>query len=107
MLNKILIKDMEYYFYDPLHGHCLRTMRKVNTNTYLIIGAYGSDEGKKGYWSATAKKIKPQTKNGKTYNFEINFDNKPKIKHQPIYLANWKDRKIHWEDGNTWLQLYA
>jgi len=98
---------MEYYFYDPFHGNCLRSIRKVNKNTYLIIGAYGSDEGKKGYWSATAKKISPKKIDGKTYNLEVNFDNKPIIKHKQIYLANWKNRKIDWEDGNTWLQLYA
>ena len=28
------------YFYDPKHGNCLRTISKVDKNTYIINGAY-------------------------------------------------------------------
>ena len=98
---------MEYVFYDPFHGGCLRIMRKVGKDKFIIIGAYGDDEGKKGYWSATARKIAPKMLDGKKWNLEVNFDNKPIIKHKQIYLANWKGRKIDWQDGNTWQQLYA
>ena len=43
------------YYYDPNHGGCLRIMHKMSDNEYIINGAYGSDEGKKG-WCANAKK---------------------------------------------------
>ena len=49
------MKD-SYTFYDPNHGGCLRTMRKIDNNYYVINGAYGSDEGGKGYWVAFATK---------------------------------------------------
>lgn len=98
---------MEYSFYDPNHGGCLRTIRKVGANIYLIVGAYGSDEGRVGYWSAFAKKIKPKILDGKKYNLEVDFTHKEKIKHSKIYLANWRERKIFWQDGNIWQQLYA
>ena len=37
------MKD-SYTFYDPNHGGCLRTMRKIDNNYYVINGAYGSDD---------------------------------------------------------------
>lgn len=95
------MKDI-LFFYDPKHGNCLRTISKIDKDLYIINGAYGSDEGKKGHWAAIAKKT-----NNKKWNLEVNFLYKKIIKHKPIYLANWKNRKINWEDGNTWLQLYA
>jgi hypothetical protein len=96
------------YFYDPKHGNCLRTITKVDKNTYIINGAYGSDEGGKGHWAALATK-EPKEKKYKnmSYNLIVDFKYKKKITHVPKYHALWKGRKIHWEDGNTWLQLYA
>ena len=92
------MKD-EFYFYDPKHGGCLRQMRKIAPNFYIINGAYGSDEGKTGYWAATAKK--------KGNELTVDFTMKKKLKHKPIYKAIWKNREIHWEDGNIWKELYA
>ena len=45
-----------YYYYDPNHGGCLRIVNKTDRNNYIIKGAYGSDEGKKGYWWQLLKK---------------------------------------------------
>ena len=95
------------YFYDPNHGNCLRIVNKVDKDTYIINGAYGSDEGKKGYWAAITKKIKKTYYNGKKYNLKVDFSMKKKINHQQIYYAYMAHRKIKWQDGNTWLQLYA
>lgn len=99
------MKDSLYY-YDPNHGGCLRVMHQIDENTYVINGAYGSDEGKKGYWAAIAKKIN-KTIDGKRYNLEIDFEMKKILTHKRIYYANMKNRKIHWCDGNTWIQMYA
>ena len=30
-----------------------------------------------------------------------------KIKHNQVYYAYMTNRKIKWQDGNIWLQLYA
>jgi len=92
---------MEYYFYDPKHGGCLRIIRKVDKNLWVINGAYGNDEKQKGHWVAFAKKIKD-----KNYNLEVDFSHK-KVNHAQIYKALWKNRKIHWQDGNTWIQMYS
>ena len=100
------MKD-SYYFYDPNHGGCLRVMNKVDKDTYIINGAYGSDEGGKGYWAAIATKVKKENYKNKPFNLLVNFQYKKKIKHAQVYHAYWTGREIKWEDGNTWLQLYA
>ena len=99
--------DKVLYYYDPNHGNCLRTMNLIDKSKYIINGAYGADEGKKGYWAAIAEKKKPFYHEGHKYNLEVNFSFKNKIKHQQIYYAYMANRKIKWQDGNTWLQLYA
>lgn len=99
--------DQTLHFYDPNHGHCLRTMNRVDTHTYIINGAYGADEGRRGHWAAVATKKKPFIHNGHKYNLEVNFSFKHKITHTPIYYAYMGHRKIKWQDGNTWLQLYV
>ena len=99
--------DKSLYFYDPNHGNCLRIVNKVDKDTYIINGAYGSDEGKKGYWAAIAKRKKIFNYKGEKYNLEVNFFMKKKITHQQKYYAYIYRRKIKWQDGNVWLQLYA
>ena len=99
--------DKSLYYYDPKHGNCLRIMNKVDTNIYIINGAYGSDEGKNGYWAATAEKKKNFYYKGDKYNLVVNFFLKKKIIHKQIYYAYMSARKIKWQDGNTWIQLYA
>ena len=47
-----------YYYYDPNHGGCLRIVNKTDRNNYIIKGAYGSDEGKKGSWVAALRASK-------------------------------------------------
>ena len=95
-----------YYFYDPNHGNCLRILHQIDSHTYIINGGYGSDEGKKGHWAAVLQKKSPFQYKGATYNCSIDFSMKKKRHHQPIYHAHWANRKIKWQDGNTWLQLY-
>jgi hypothetical protein len=99
--------DKSLYFYDPNHGNCLRIVNKVDKNVYIINGAYGNDEGKSGYWAAMAEKKKIFKYKGQKYNLEVNFFMKKKITHKQVYYAYMANRKIKWQDGNTWLQLYA
>ena len=95
------------YFYDPNHGNCLRIVNKVDKNVYIINGAYGNDEGKEGYWAAMAERKKVFHYKGEKYNLEVNFFMKKKRAHKQVYYAYMANRKIKWQDGNTWLQLYA
>ena len=99
--------DNILFFFDPNHGNCLRTMNLIDKHKYIINGAYGADEGKKGHWAAIAEKKKPFYHNGSKYNLEVNFSLKHKITHKQIYFAYMANRKIKWQDGNTWLQMYA
>ena len=32
------------WYYDPLHGHCLRRVDRVGPDLYRIVGVYGDDE---------------------------------------------------------------
>jgi len=98
--------DESYYFYDSNHGDCLRIMYKIAKDKYIINGGYGKDEGKKGHWAAILTKKKVFSKNGKEFNCIIDFSMKEKKTHDHIYYANWNKRKIKWQDGNEWLQLY-
>ena len=41
----------------------------------------------------------------KKYNFIVDFSMNRK-KYTKIYITQ-NDRKIHWQDGNTWQQMYA
>ena len=100
------MKDILVY-YDPNHGNCLRKMTPISENKYVINGAYGSDEGKKGHWVSFAEKIDLINKNGRKYNLKVDFSLKNIKTHEPIYYAYMHNRKIEWQDGNTWLQLYA
>ena len=94
------------YFYDPNHGNCLRIMYKIDKNIYTIHGGYGSDEGKDGHWTAILTKTPVFHKNNKKFNCTIDFSMKKIRTHEKIYNAYWSNRKIKWQDGNTWLQLY-
>ena len=40
------------------------------------------------------------------FNCIIDFSLKDKKIHKNIYYAYWSNRKIKWQDGNTWIQLY-
>jgi|TARA_B100001175_G_scaffold93644_1_gene79199 hypothetical protein len=99
--------DKSLYYFDPNHGGCLRIVNKISKDSYIINGAYGSDEEKKGYWAATAKKTKLFDYKDKKYNFIVDFSMKSEKIHKNVYYARMIGRKIHWQDGNTWQQMYA
>jgi len=94
------------YYYDPNHGGCLRNMKKITNDMYIINGAYGEDEGRKGHWAAIATEGTYTYKN-KEYNLKVDFSMKYIKTHGPIYYALKKGRKIEWQDGNEWKQMYG
>ena len=74
---------------------------------YIINGAYGSDEKRKGYWAATGKILKEFKYKDKVYNMKVDFSMKEEKTHKSVYNAYMKNRVIRWEDGNEWKKLYA
>ena len=99
------MQPIEGFYYDPLHGNCLREIHKKegHANVYDVIGAYGDDEPPhlpgEGWVARLAK----------TGNFlSVDFLKKT-VNHHRLYSALYcpTKREIHWEDGNVWLQLYA
>lgn len=99
--------DKSLYYFDPKHGGCLRIMNKTDKDSYIINGPYGSDENKEGYWAADARKTKLFEHKGKKYNLIVDFSMKSEKIHKNIYYARMKGREIHWQDGNTWYQMYT
>ena len=96
------------FYFDKNHGGCLRMVTKLDKNLSVVKGAYGSDEKSKGYWFADMHHLKEsKTIDNKSYNLIVDFKLKKDLKHKQKLYANMKGRKIYWEDGNVWLQMYA
>jgi hypothetical protein len=96
---------MHGFYYDPLHGHCLRTVTRTSQNTYRIVGVYGDDEYPltHGVWTAT---IRVEAIRGEEMDLRIDFSGKP-IKTNRFMTAVYRQRCIHWDDGNVWRQLFV
>jgi hypothetical protein len=96
----------QQYYYDPKHGGCLRVITKEGPKQFRIKGAYGSDEKETGYWFANIEEIDMIEKNETKYNLIVDFSEKKEITHSKKLYARKDRRKIYWEDGNIWKQLY-
>ena len=98
---------MHGYYYDPLHGNCLRRIRRIDMYTYTIDGVYGNDEpNTHGAWTAIVRVT--EFHEGGALNMSVDFKGKP-IKKNRFMTATYdpKSRVVHWhEDGNMWRQLY-
>tara|TARA_B000000475_G_C15650564_1_gene305537 strand:- start:162 stop:407 length:246 start_codon:yes stop_codon:yes gene_type:complete len=81
-------------------------MKKITNDMYIINGVYGEDEGRQGHWAAIATEG-AYIYNNKKYNLKVDFSMKYKKSHEPIYYALKKERKIEWQDGNEWKQMYG
>ena len=94
------------WYYDPLHGGCLREIRRNHgTHTFTILGVYGDDEAPRTHQPWTARVFATDVDRD-VWQLRVDFGGKPGK--QPRYLsAIFRDRKIEWEDGNTWIQLYT
>tara|TARA_Y100000992_G_C21257595_1_gene489409 strand:+ start:1287 stop:1589 length:303 start_codon:yes stop_codon:yes gene_type:complete len=95
-------------YYDRNHGGCIRMVTKIDKHTSIIKGAYGNDEKSKGYWFAEITHLEnDKVIDNKKYNMLVDFKHKKDLKHKQKLYANMIGRKIYWEDGNCWLQMYA
>lgn len=91
---------MEGLYFDPLHGGCLRRVKRVNLKTYKIIGVYGTDEPFTHLtWTATMNGAADDEKH-----FVVDFLGKP-TKKKRYLKATWKGNTIQWGDGNTWTKM--
>ena len=95
------------HFYDPKHGGCLRVFTTTQKQVSIIKGAYGNDEDSKGYWFAEVTHIPETIIDGQKYNLIVDFNLKKGLTHKQKLYAYMKNRKIKWEDGNVWIEMYA
>jgi hypothetical protein len=96
-------KKMHGWYYDPLHGGCLRRIRRTGRRgVYRIVGVYGDDEAPHTgrAWTATVYRA------GDDDHLRVDFSGKP-TKAERVMSARLTPRAIHWSDGNIWTRLYA
>lgn len=92
---------MQGFYFDPLHGGCLRRVRRVDTDFYRIDGVYGSDEiPRHGYWYAFARFVGPGR-------LRVDFVGKPTKRPRFLHATYAADGRIRWEDGNVWVPLHV
>lgn len=96
---------LQGWYYDPLHGHCLRRIRRTSVHRYRITGVYGDDEQPNtgGTWHAN---VTATPDGDEEYALEVDFAGKP-TKRNRFMTARWSKRQIFWDDGNVWKQLYV
>lgn len=96
---------MQGVYFDPLHGGCLRRVRRTSPRTYVVHGVYGDDEAPRtwGHWTATATVVSHE---GDAVHLRVDFSGKPG-KTPRVLTARYARRAICWEDGNVWTQLYV
>ena len=89
------------FYYDPLHGGCLRRVKRLGKDTYLIVGVYGDDERPHthGRWTATIKRVGSDV-------LHVDFHGKP-TKADRHMTATFDARVIKWSDGNVWRRLFV
>ena len=93
------------YYYDPLHGGCLRRVTRTSPTMYTITGVYGSDEVPHTHklWTATMTVVRTDPND---IHVTVDFSGKP-IKRDRHMTAVYRHRKLVWSDGNVWKQLYV
>ena len=94
--------------YDPLHGGCLRVIRRTSPTAYCIHGVYGDDEpphARGAYWSAT---LEVRERGAREWRLLVDFAGKPgKVPRQMTAAYVPAERCIRWSDGNVWRVLYV
>lgn len=93
-------------YYDPLHGGCLRRVVTTGRRTLRVHGVYGVDEDRTGRpWRARMTLLDPK---GPSTGLElcVDFSGKPG-KVPRFQRAVYRQRRLHWDDGNVWVQLYV
>ena len=104
---------MQGFYYDPLHGGCLRRIDRTGSpTTYVIRGVFGSDEEApdytKGAWTAVVR-VRPRTASEQRENVDLTVDFAGKPGKSPRYLAavyNPASRTLRWADGNVWTRMF-
>lgn len=95
---------MQGWYYDPLHGDCLRRIRRTSHNRYRINGVYGDDEPNTGgEWHAF---VTATPDGAEDLLLKVDFVGKP-TKSNRVMDARWSGRQIRWSDGNVWRMLHV
>ena len=90
------------FYFDPLHGGCLRRIRRSGPSTYQIVGVYGDDEGPMTHrrWTAVIHE-------GPDALLHVDFHGKPTKKTRHMTATFVDGHRLVWSDGNTWHRLYV
>ena len=96
---------LQGWYHDPLHGHCLRRIRRLSSDRYRITGVYGDDEPHTGQTWYAIVSVTSVTGDGDRL-LQVDFSGKP-TKTDRFMTARWSKRRIHWSDGNVWTMLYV
>ena len=95
------------FYHDPKHGGCLRRITRYG-GAYRIHGVYGDDEPRThGYWHASLA-VASRTRDA--WDLRVDFSvGKPIKADDPLLRGTFEPahRRIRWEDGNAWHQLFA
>jgi len=108
-LPKFVSEALEGYYFDPLHGGCMRRIVPISNTSFLIEGVYGTDEPDTGKnWFAEGNILSYPSE----AEWEIHVDfrrGKPHKMYDTLMIAKFmrSDRKIVWEDGNEWKKMVS
>ena len=98
---------LQGWYYDPLHGGCLRRVRRTSRDRYRITGVYGDDEPHTGgSWYALVTAAPADGVAEERIDLRVDFVGKPS-KSNRLMTARWSRRRIYWDDGNVWQMLHV
>ena len=107
--TKFVTEALEGYYFDPLHGGCMRRIHPISDTEFLIEGVYGIDEPETGgLWFAEGKLLSHTS--DADWDIHVDFRRgKPHKKYDTVMIAKFVrgDRCIVWEDGNEWKKMVS
>ena len=96
-------------FFDPLHGGCLRVIKRISVDAYKIYGVYGDDEKPDPAGNAWWATMYVLERVGDVVKFRVDFSHGKPRKRDKELSAEYhpKRRCIRWEDGNKWREMFV
>ena len=100
------LHSLEGYYYDPKHGGCFRTVRRLGEGRFMILGVYGAGEARaRGeFWSAfvtTGKETSGKIPMTVTFSGKIR---EPVVANADFVVDS---KTILWDDKNRWVPCYC
>lgn len=102
------LHSVEGHYYDPKHGGCFRTIKKLGDRKFMILGVYGNDEARAAghFWHAT---VTTGTVVGGKIRMSVVFSGKEKAPEHRTMTADFdvESKTILWQDKNRWVPCYC